>query len=156
MYVFYPVGQPQDKWGGYSEQRLRILEFIRNNNIRKVVFLSGDVHVSLAARLQFRQQNIGVYSIISSGFTWPVPGLQRFNFDWRPLPEKSKMQGNKRVPMLSRRGDYQPVQLTQWKYLRTGHREDNFCYIKTDGNKLLVQFFKARNGEMFDRIELDL
>ena len=95
---FYPFGAPEDKWGGFCEQRIEILDFIRTNNIRKVVFVSGDVHVSLFSTLLYNNQDIGVYSIISSGLSWPVPGLQRFNFDWKNIPKESIYRSGKRVP----------------------------------------------------------
>jgi alkaline phosphatase D len=149
-------GASEDKWGGFCEQRTRILDFIRENGIRKVVFVSGDVHVSLAARLAYRGQDMYVYSVVSSAFTWPIPGLQRFNFDWGKLAERSKRKSGKPVPDTASRGDYEPVELTRWKPFKTGHREHNFCYLKTDGSKLTIQYYKARNGERFESIEVDL
>ncbi len=158
----YPVGAPEDKWGGYSEQRLRLLDYIRDNSIRKIVFLSGDVHVSLAAKLQYKNEDMGVYSVICSAFTWPVPGLQRFNFDWSALPEKSKLvkslfgKKEKRMPDTSTRGDYKPVPLTKWKFFKTQYREHNFCSIKTNGSTLSISYYNARNGKLFDTIPLNL
>ena len=154
--IFYPVGAPEDKWGAYCEQRLNILDFIRYNNIKKVVFLSGDVHVSLFSKLQYDGVDIGVYSIISSGLTWPVPGLQRFNFDWKNLPEYSTYRGSKRVPDVSSRGKYKPEKLSKWKLIKTGHREHNYCRVDTNGHELTVRYYKARNGEEFERIKIDL
>ncbi len=159
---YYPFGAPEDKWAGYAEQRLKILDFIQSEGIRKVVFLSGDVHVSLAAKLQHNNEDIGVYSIISSAFTWPVPGLQRSNFDWKSLPEKStakKDKNNKKeknLPDTRTRGNFKPVPLTKWTYFKSKHREHNFCYVKTDGKKLEIQFHDARTGELFDYIKEDL
>lgn len=157
---FYPVGAPQDKWAAYAEQRKRILDFIRENNIRKVVFLSGDVHVSLFAKLYYVEggvsQDLGVYSVISSGFRWPVPGLQRFNFDWRNLPEKTKYKHCKRVPDTSKasRGNYQPQMLSKWKWFKTGHREDNYCRVETNGQTLTVRYYRSRSGECFEEKEI--
>jgi alkaline phosphatase D len=152
----YPFGAPEDKWGGYSEQRLRLLDFIRTESIRKVVFLSGDVHVSIASKLLYEETDIGVYSVISSAFSWPVPGLQSFNFDWKPIPEKSEFKKDKRMPDTATRGKYLPIPLSKWKRIKTGHREHNFSYIKTDGKKLYIQYYKARNGKLFEAIEIDL
>lgn len=151
---WYPFGAPEDKWGGYCEQRLNILEFIRMNNIRKVVFISGDVHVSLFSKIKYKNEEPGIYSIVSSGFTWPVPGLQRFNFDWKNIPERSIIKDKKRLPDSSSRGKYKPVKLSKWKWLKTGHREDNYCRVETNGKEMTVKYFKARNGKEFENIKI--
>ncbi|WP_065258716.1 alkaline phosphatase D family protein [Pseudomonas bananamidigenes] len=56
-----------DAWGGFPEQRLRLLEFIRRHRIRNVMFISGDVHGSLTARLTHSQDpDFEVHTIVSS------------------------------------------------------------------------------------------
>lgn len=154
-------GAPEDKWGGYSEQRKEILDFIRENEIKKVIFISGDVHVSLSAKLQFEGEDIGVYSIVSSAFTWPVPGLQRWNFDWKPLADSSKLKGafwknefqKKRRPDNSCRGNYQAIQLTHWKWFGSDHQKHNFCHIRTDGKQLFISYYRSEKGELVEELE---
>ncbi len=64
----------EDKWGGFLVQRTEILNFIKENRIEKVVFLSGDVHSSLSAQISPRDDmNFKITSVISSSFFWPYP-----------------------------------------------------------------------------------
>ncbi len=75
-----PIG---DKWSGYRRQRDFIIEHIRANRIEKVVFLSGDVHCSMAAELDISsedQEPLKIYSVISSAFYWPYPHKKRRHF----------------------------------------------------------------------------
>lgn len=37
----------EDKWSGFPSRRLQILDFIRARKIKRVVFLSGDIHPTL-------------------------------------------------------------------------------------------------------------
>lgn len=72
-----------DAWDGYARQRTRILEAIRKRELRKVVFLSGDVHASLCSRLECRGPSgrpVRMLSLVSSGLFWPS---LLFPFRWR-------------------------------------------------------------------------
>lgn len=71
---FFPdcISDLNDKWGGFHEQRTSILDYIYSNKIRKVVFLSGDVHCSLSVQIKSAADPLfKVTSIISSSFFWP-------------------------------------------------------------------------------------
>ncbi|WP_297310553.1 alkaline phosphatase D family protein [Neptuniibacter sp.] len=75
--------QNNDKWSGFLSQRDQIIEHIRNNQIKKVVFLSGDVHCSMAAELDIslaEEESHKIYSVISSSFYWPYPHMKRRKF----------------------------------------------------------------------------
>ena len=70
-----------DKWGGFLSERTDILNFILKNKIRKVVFLSGDVHCSFSAELKCsRDPAFKVISVISSSFFWPYPHMDDGDF----------------------------------------------------------------------------
>ena len=45
------TGPDYDQWDGYPAERKVLLDFVRDEGIRNVVVLSGDVHVALAAEL---------------------------------------------------------------------------------------------------------
>ncbi len=80
---FFPefMPDPDDKWTRYKEQRFEILEHIRMNNIRRVVFLGGDVHCSLTAQLAHEDDDaFTVTSVISSSFFWPYPQGRKSDF----------------------------------------------------------------------------
>ena len=40
-----------DRWEGYNAQRLKLLSFIEDNQIPRVVFVSGDLHLAYAGRV---------------------------------------------------------------------------------------------------------
>ena len=63
-----------DAWGGFLQQRTRLLDFIRHNQIRRVVVLSGDVHASMTAELAHQDDpDFKIISLVSSPFFWPYP-----------------------------------------------------------------------------------
>ncbi len=81
---FFPDTEKEneDKWSGFRHQRDQIIAFIRNRKIKRVVFLSGDVHCSLAAELNIgtADKPLKIYSVISSAFYWPYPHMKRRHF----------------------------------------------------------------------------
>jgi alkaline phosphatase D len=63
-----------DKWAGFPAQRVQLLEEIRRRGVRKVVFLSGDVHCSSWSELRCPSDPaFRVHSVISSPFFFPGP-----------------------------------------------------------------------------------
>lgn len=64
--------ESNDKWAGFQNQREEILTHIEKNQIRKVVFFSGDVHASLSIEI-ISPSNLKIISVISSAFFWPYP-----------------------------------------------------------------------------------
>ncbi len=72
---FFPdsaSGESKDKWGGFQTQRQELLQHIEANQIRRVVFFSGDVHASMSIEL-ISPSNLKILSVISSAFFWPYP-----------------------------------------------------------------------------------
>lgn len=68
----WALAERNDKWAGTLLQRQKLLDFIRDEGVRRTVFLSGDVHVSLWAELKSTSRpDFRVYSIISSAFHPP-------------------------------------------------------------------------------------
>ena len=72
---FFPDNRSdEDKWSEYDEERGRVLEFIRNEGISGVTFLSGDVHNSNFGRMVcMTDSDFEVVSLVSSPFYWPYP-----------------------------------------------------------------------------------
>jgi alkaline phosphatase D len=67
--MFYPDRKlhGDDAWKAFPEQRLRLLETIRTHRIKNVLFVSGDVHGSLTARLCHSEDpDFEVHTIVSS------------------------------------------------------------------------------------------
>lgn len=64
----------QDAWEGFVAQRARLLEVIRRHQLKRVAFISGDVHASLVAALHSRRRGEPqtIYNLVSSGLFWPT------------------------------------------------------------------------------------
>ena len=65
-------GESSDKWSGFNNQRQELLGHIEKNQIKRVVFFSGDVHASLSLEL-ISPSKLKILSVISSAFFWPYP-----------------------------------------------------------------------------------
>lgn len=119
----------KDKWSGFTAQRLEILDYIRINRVSKVVFLSGDVHCSMAGQLKCSDDpNFLVTSIISSSFFWPYPQGQASGFKLQGTLENSGGQNY----TLSRFGKV--------------YSDDNFTRLSTGNDKLKVEFFERKGA----------
>lgn len=78
---FFPDGG-DDKWSGYPSQRNEILEFIKVEKIRKVVFIAGDVHFSAGCELScVGDSDFKVLSFMCSPFFWPFPHWAGVDYD---------------------------------------------------------------------------
>jgi alkaline phosphatase D len=65
-----------DSWPAYPATRLAILRHVVENRIQNVVFLSGDIHCSNVAEIDFHgSDGVGLkaFSVTSSAFYWPFP-----------------------------------------------------------------------------------
>jgi cholesterol oxidase len=64
-----------DAWDGYPWSMERLLAFIVENEIRNVVFLSGDEHLSCVAQAEIRSKNksVPITSVHSSPLYGPFP-----------------------------------------------------------------------------------
>jgi|GEM_PF-210499 len=129
---FFPdlKSDSEDKWAGFPQQRNEIIELIQHKQIKRVVFLSGDVHASLSAELVSPDDpNFKIISIISSAFFWPYPHPQARSFI---------LSG--KLPIISE-FSYEVVNADSvWS-------TDNFTRVTTDLNSLQVQVF-SRKGEL--------
>ena len=72
----------EDAWEGFRAQRQRLLDAVRDSGCRRLLVLSGDVHASLYARLDRRNQ-APVHAWICSGLFWPT-ALMAFRW-YRPM-----------------------------------------------------------------------
>ena len=69
--------EASDSWPAFPSTRRAILECIVEHSIQNVVFLSGDIHCSNVAQLEFSGsaavEKLKAFSITSSAFYWPFP-----------------------------------------------------------------------------------
>ena len=70
-------GLHSDAWDGYPASLQRVLACIAKHHIQRVVFLSGDEHLSCIARATLTEATTGratvIHSVHSSGFYSPLP-----------------------------------------------------------------------------------
>lgn len=59
-----PSPRQGDTWQSCAEERARLLDFIADNRIENVVFLSGDYHCSAAATLEFSDSSLRAYALV--------------------------------------------------------------------------------------------
>ncbi|MDJ0618812.1 MAG: alkaline phosphatase D family protein [Calothrix sp. MO_192.B10] len=122
--------QDLDKWSGFLHQRTELLDFIFDNQIESVIFLSGDVHCSMSAEIiDDEQPNFKVISVVSSAFFWPYPHTQTSSFQ---LDGELKTYSSHRYRLINAG----PV-----------HSIDNFTRVTVDKSALKVEVF-SRKGKL--------
>lgn len=100
----WAMAERNDKWAGFLHQRQRLLDFMRDEGVRRTVFLSGDVHVSLWTELRSTSRpDFQVLSILSSAFNTPAFVPPKFIFE-----AKGILDGQADY-VLTRNGGYTPV-----------------------------------------------
>ncbi|PTL77063.1 alkaline phosphatase [Vitiosangium sp. GDMCC 1.1324] len=117
----------KDKWAGFLLQRQKLLEFMREERVKRVVFLSGDVHVSFWSELRSTSRpDFQVLSLVSSAFNAPmfVPPLGMF--------EKEGILDGQADFVVKRSGGYTA--------------KSNFTRVTWNEPELLVEVFE-RKGE---------
>ncbi|BCE03802.1 alkaline phosphatase D family protein [Marinicellulosiphila megalodicopiae] len=61
-----------DNWRKAGKQRKRILDFITDENIHNVIFLSGDVHSHFSGWTQHNEGGPVIHQLISGALYWPL------------------------------------------------------------------------------------
>ncbi len=128
----------EDKWKGFQHQRDEILQFIRTHNIKKVVFLAGDVHCSLAAEMDISEDGKPkhvIHSVVSSAFYWPYPHMKRKEF---------KLSGH-----IASEHHGEAYRLTKVSKVFSG---DNFTRLHISQEGLEVKVYE-RKGDLAHRID---
>jgi len=111
-----------DQWDGYQFERQKIIDFIRKNNLKNVVIISGDIHSSWANEIYADEKhNFIIPEFITPSVTSPFIGkLKAFGYK---IFAKPKMKYIKYVDlthrgfMILRISDNQIV--AEWDYLNT-------------------------------------
>lgn len=139
-----------DSWAAFPNTRRQLLLCIIENKIQNVVFLSGDIHCSNVAEMEFfdtqgMKSNISAFSITSSAFYWPYPFA-----DGNPLDYVH--DSNKENDNFSVSNDWE-MRYKAWNF----QQEDNFSQVDIDWKlkKLIVRTFDS-NGGALDSSELTL
>lgn len=130
---FFPdmESDSDDKWSGFVDERTEVLDFIRKNRIRKVVFLSGDVHCSFSVELKHASDpSFKVISVISSSFFWPYPHMDDSDFILNGTLKTTSHQKYRVV-------DPSPV-----------HSTDNFARLDISPESIAISFFERKGGQL--------
>lgn len=128
-----------DKWGAFSEQRDQIISHIHDNRIRKVVFVSGDVHCSFTCQLACPDDpEFLVHQVVSSSFFWPYPHMQENDFAFS--------------------GSISTVNGRRYAVRRTSpvHSTDNFARIEASPDELRVSFYERKGERLGKPVRLAL
>ncbi|PTT98578.1 phosphodiesterase [Pseudomonas sp. HMWF031] len=140
--MFYPdcKRSDDDAWQAFPEQRLRLLETIRTQRIKNVIFVSGDVHGSLTSRLTHSEDpDFEVHTIVSSPLCnskmLPYAKASTFILD-QPLARTAA-------------GDYQ--------HELTGEviSQDNFAHVIVDAEQIQVRYHD-RDGNLLQSTGIEL
>lgn len=119
----------EDKWSGFPKQRNALLELIRKQRVRRVVFLSGDVHASMSAELRHTEErDFKIISVVSSSFFWPYPHPRSREF----LLNGPLLLTNKRYTVVNA----EPV-----------FADDNFTRVTVSRENVRVEVF-SRKGDL--------
>jgi alkaline phosphatase D len=119
-----------DKWSGFVWQRTQLLDLIRREGVKRVVFLGGDLHESMLVELVSPgAPGFKVLSIVSSPFFWPYPNP------------------NRRRYQLSGRLDVTSEDVFQVVNSSPIIEPDNFVRVSVSLAQLNVEVF-ARKGEL--------
>lgn len=123
----------KDTWRTYPAQREEILDFIRDQNIPRVSFLSGDVHCSFSAKLSMGKDSPGwIYNVIASAFHWHT-------FGWND----SSFFVNKYL----KDGEGRKTQYYVKKIDEKVITQDNYTHITCDIDKLVVTVYERETGD---------
>ena len=140
--MFYPDRKMNgdDAWMGFPEQRLRLLETIRQHRIRNVVFISGDVHGSLTSRLTHSEDpDFEVHTVVSSPLSnsklLPYATAATFTLD-QPLAQTEA-------------GEYRH-ELTSEVV-----SQDNFAHMVVEAGRIQVNYHD-RDGRHLQSIDIPL
>jgi alkaline phosphatase D len=138
--------EASDSWPAFPQTRRALLRHIVENEIRNVVFLSGDIHCSNIATLTYSGANVPVdfktHSITSSAFYWP------FSFadgDPSGFVHDSTLAGQEDTFDLKNgiKMDYTATNFTQ---------EDNFCRIDVNREKSLITVYPYdKRGDLIEK-----
>jgi alkaline phosphatase D len=127
------LGINEDKWSGFPKQRNELLDFIQARRIRRVVFLSGDVHCSMTAELvNTDDPAFKIVSIISSPF------FQPFHFIRQIFKDAFVLEGEL---VTTAQGTYEVV---------AGgpiYNDNNFTRVSADLNRVKVEVY-SRKGKL--------
>jgi alkaline phosphatase D len=80
-----PLGSFMDQWDGYPAERAKILDFLKNNSLKNVLVMTGDIHTSWANDLSSDPFTASAYNAAtgsgSLGVEFITPSITAANFN---------------------------------------------------------------------------
>jgi len=140
--LFYPDRKHDDgdAWQAFAQQRLRLLESIRQRKIRNVIFVSGDVHGSMTSRLGHSEDaDFEVHTIVSSPF---------YNSELLPYATASNFIFGKAMAR-SENGEY------RYELTSPVISQDNFAHLHIAAQSVRVTFHDC-DGCPLQAVEIPL
>lgn len=141
-----------DSWPAFPSTRRAIVEHIVRNRIQNVIFLSGDIHCSNIAEIEFEtgtprsKSDLRAYDITSSAFYWPFPFADGDPNNYVHDSRHAASGQTDPFPFADGVMHYNAWAFTQ---------EDNFCRIDIDRNAhaLTVRYYNrdGRQIQLADR-----
>ncbi len=129
--------QKSDSWPAFPHTRRAILQKIVDENIQNVIFVSGDIHCSNVAEIEFSgtqdAKKLKAFSITSSAFYWPFPFADG---DPNNFVHNSTKKETRDTFVIQESGGAKPLiemNYKAWNFTQ----KDNFCRV--DINKKLNQ-----------------
>ena len=138
--------EASDSWPAYPNTRRALLDCIVQNRIQNVVFLSGDIHCSNLAAMQFTKDGANLplkaFSITSSAFYWPFPFADGNPADY--VHDSTKPDQADDFPLT----DGTVMNYRSWSFTQ----EDNFCRVRIgkEDQSIEVRFFGADGRTIAD------
>ena len=135
-----------DSWPAFPETRRAILKCIVDNMIQNVVFLSGDIHCSTVAALEFsgseEASELKAFSVASSAFYWPM-----LFFDGKPCSfvHNSREEDYTDTFQID---DIHTMDYRAWNFTQ----DDNFCRVDVSpGTHKLTVTAMDKKGEVIHK-----
>lgn len=152
---FYENAKSTDNWNGYPVERKKIADFIVNNTINNVVFLTGDTHASWAFEVALSPKQYAAKKEIPFAVEFGTPSVssgnwdERLTYDTAKLGEQLYLKFNPHLKYVNG-VDHGYMLLTlhkdhataSWYYVETlreqntNHTQKKSVAVKTTGNTL--------------------
>lgn len=135
-----PISHATEKWGGFTEQRKRILDRITREG--RFIFLSGDVHVSYVASLTRENEDSPfVHNIVSSALNWPQIGFQNSHFVWHKRLKEHEYD----EPQQDEVG-LMPEFIGPQRTLGEIVKADNYAILSVDDDRVEINYYRSNTG----------
>ena len=149
-----------DSWPAFPTTRRQLLQAILDGEVQNVVFLSGDIHCSNVATIEFYKGDgsllpLHAFSITSSAFYWP------WSFaDGSPLgfvhDSKARVPIHRNGEVVEKDDGFQVNDDVVMHYkAKNFQQDDNFTQVDIEEERIIARTFDWK-GRSLDRSELRL